>query len=71
MGVDQVADRIVAKAADGLQDPWTRRGDAGIYEYFAVRSREDGDIATGAFENTDIAAELVDGNRGLGGIVAD
>ena len=71
MGVDQMADRIIAQAVDGLQDPQTRCGDASIYEYFAVRSGEDSDIAAGTFKYTDIVTELVDSDRGLSGMVAD
>jgi hypothetical protein len=71
MGVDQKADRIIAEAVDSLQDPQTRCGDASIYEYFAVRPGEDSDVAAGTFEYTDVVTELVDGDRGLGGIVTD
>jgi hypothetical protein len=71
MGIDQMFDRVGAEAVGSFQDARLRGGDAGIDKNLAVGARQHGDIATRAFEDADIAAQLVDLDLRLRGVVAD
>jgi hypothetical protein len=71
VGVDQVFDRITAEVVDGFEDAGARRGDAGIDKQFAVGACQDGDVATRALDDRDIAAQLVELNGRFRRLVAD
>jgi hypothetical protein len=58
--INQVLDRIAAKAVGGFQNSRPGCGNPGIDKYLAVGTRDDSDIAARALENADIAAQLVD-----------
>jgi hypothetical protein len=51
-------DRIAAEGIGGFQDSRAGCGDACINGHLAVGPRHDGDIATGALEDADLAAQL-------------
>jgi hypothetical protein len=53
--IDQMRDRIPAKAVGRFQDPPARRSDPCINEYLAVAARQDGDIAARALEYANAA----------------
>ena len=71
VGVDQVSDRIAAETIGSLQYSWARGCDAGIDEHLAVATGQDGNVAAGALENADVAAQLVDFDWRLRGSVTD
>ena len=52
-------DRIAAEGIGGFEDLRAGCGDACINEHLAVGPRHDGDIATGALEDADLAAQFV------------
>ena len=63
VGVYQVFDRIAAEVVDGFEDARPCRGDAGIDKQFAVGACQNGDVATRALDDRDIATQLVELNR--------
>ena len=69
--VDQVLDRIAAKAVYGFENSRPGYSDRGIDEYLAVGTRDNRNITARALENADIAAQLVDLDGRLGGVVTD
>src|SRR4029079_19555963 len=71
MRIDQVPDRVAAELVGSLENAQTRGCNAGIDEDLAVSSGEDVYVASGAFEDADVAAQLMDGNWDLGGGVTD
>src|SRR5262249_22738271 len=46
-------------------------GDSGINEHLTVGARQHSDVAAGALKDADIAAQLVDLDGRLGGVVTD
>ena len=71
VGVDQMSDRIAAEAVGGLQDSGTGCGDSGIDEHLAIGTGQDSDIAARALENADVAAQPMDLDGRLGGVITD
>src|SRR5262249_26544895 len=63
VGVDEVFDRIAAKAVDGFQDAWAGGGNASIDEERAVFAGQDGDIPARSLDDGDLATQLVDRDR--------
>src|SRR3982074_3222150 len=64
-------DRIAAEGNGGFQDSRAGCGDACINEPLAVGPRHDGDIATGALEDSDLAAQFVNVDGRFRSIVTD
>ena len=60
MSVDQMFDRVLAKAVGSVQDARAGRGNAGIDEHLAVGAGQNGDIPARALDDRDIAAQLVE-----------
>src|ERR1700752_3733055 len=59
MGIDQVRDGFIAYARERFSELRARHADACIYKQLPVRTGENSDIATRAFEDGDIAAQRV------------
>ena len=57
--VDEMGDGIGAESGKSFSDLRARHADAGIDKHLAVRARQHGDVAAGAFEHADIVSELV------------
>src|SRR5258708_37598915 len=64
-------DRIAAEGIGGFEDSRAGCGDACINEHLAVGPRHDGDIATGALEDADLAAQFVNVDGRFRSIVTD
>jgi hypothetical protein len=60
MSVDQMFDRVLAKAVGSVQDARAGRGNAGIDEHLAVGAGQNGDIPARPLDDRDIAAQLVE-----------
>src|SRR6516162_4335121 len=69
--IDQVRDRIPAKAVGSFQDSPARRSDSCINENLAVTAGQDSDIAPRSLKYTNPATQPVDLDWRLGGLVAD
>jgi hypothetical protein len=69
--VDEVRDRFGAEIGECLGELGTRHADAGIDQYFAVRSGEDGDVAAGALQHADVVSQPVGDNGRHRGTVLD
>jgi len=65
MGVNQVFDRIRANACKGIGNSRTSACKSGIYEELTVVTGKDGDISTSAHENTYVATQSPDSDRGV------
>jgi hypothetical protein len=59
MSIDQVCDRLGVQTRQGFSELGTRHANSTINEYLSVGTRQDGNIATGSFENTHISAQLI------------
>ncbi len=62
VGVDELFDGIGVDAGEGFFDVWTGGDDLGIDEQLSVRAGQDGDVSTSAQEDTDVAAEVLNGD---------
>src|SRR5713101_2239390 len=71
VGVDQMSDRIAAEAVGDLEDSRAGCGDSGIDEHLAISAGQDSDIAARALENADVAAQHMDLDGRLGGVITD
>src|ERR1700758_3234471 len=69
MRVDQMCDRITAKAVDGLEDSRAGCGDSSIDKYLAVGASQNTYVAARALKDADVATQLVDLDGGLGGVI--
>ncbi len=67
VGVDEDADGVGVDGGEGFGDLRAGGRDAGVDEELAFLGGEDGDVASGADEDADVAAELLGGDLGLGG----
>src|SRR5262249_21307805 len=69
--IDQVRDRIPAKAVGRFQDSLARYSDSSIDENLAVNAGQDGDIPPRALKDTNATTQFVDLDWRLAGLVAD
>ena len=71
VGVDQVFQRRRADLVQGGGQLVFRHGDAGVDDEFTLRAVVHDDVAAGAVQHADIAAQRLDGDVGLGGGFVD
>src|SRR5262249_11411326 len=69
--IDQMRDRVLAKAVGRFQDSPARCRDSSINENLAVHASQDGDIAPRALKYTNAATQPVDLDWRLGRLAAD
>ena len=59
VSIEQLRDRVRTKPVESLQNSWLRYSETGVDKKFALLSRENPDISSGALQYADLATQRV------------